>query len=171
MNKKKLSTVVGWTIEIIEMALGCIWTIIFGLCALMGSINYKEFGIIVVILMWVITLPGLIPILDSRRRMKKRLERERREKWEAQRNMNLNTSKVFEEMAAMTTAMGDMLQKSFSTVNQGMQGQDSKSVQTGAEGDKQGKMITCTCPHCNGINHIQAGKTEACEYCGSVIKA
>lgn len=29
--------------------------------------------------------------------------------------------------------------------------------------------ITCTCPHCNGINHIQAGKTETCEYCGSKI--
>ncbi|MDE6980462.1 MAG: hypothetical protein K2P60_03500 [Lachnospiraceae bacterium] len=74
-------------------------------------------------------------------------------------------------MAAVTTVMGDMIQKSFSTVNQGTQGQDSNRKQTDMGSDVQGKVITCTCPHCGGINHIQAGKTEACEYCGSVIKA
>jgi len=44
--------------------------------------------------------------------------------------MNVNASKVFEEMAAVTTVMEDMRQKSFSTVNQGTQGQDSNRNQT-----------------------------------------
>lgn len=75
-------------------------------------------------------LHGLWLIFRSKQRKKKRLEREKQEKWEAQRKMNVNASKVFEEMAAVTTVMEDMIQKSFSTVNQETQGQDSNRNQT-----------------------------------------
>ena len=75
-------------------------------------------------------LHGLWLIFRSKQRKKKRLEREKQEKWEAQRKINVNASKVFEEMAAVTTVMEDMIQKSFSTVNQGTQGQDSNRNQT-----------------------------------------
>lgn len=75
-------------------------------------------------------LHGLWLIFRSKQRKKKRLEREKQEKWEAQRKINVNASKVFEEMAAVTTVMEDMIQKSFSTANQGTQGQDSNRNQT-----------------------------------------
>lgn len=151
MNKGKVKMAVGGVIEIVELIFGCVWIFIFGGSALVCTFDYKELGIAIIIIMWVIVIPGIIAILDFGRKRKKRLEREKRE---AERNMNLNASRVFEEMATVTTAMGDMIQKSFSTENQGMQGQ----------------IITCTCPHCSGINHIEAGKTGVCEYCGSVLK-
>ena len=43
-------------------------------------------------------LHGLWLIFRSKQRKKKRLEREKQEKWEDQRKINVNASKVFEEM-------------------------------------------------------------------------
>lgn len=170
MNKKKLSTAVSRIIEGFEMFFGVSWTMA-SIATAIASIFVPRSTLTEKIVYWMFVVFGIWLIFRSRQRKKRRLEREKREKWEAQRKMNVNASKVFEEMAAVTTVMGDMIQKSFSTVNQGTQGQDSNRKQTDMGSDVQGKVITCTCPHCGGINHIQAGKTEACEYCGSVIKA
>lgn len=127
MNKKKIIMAVGRGIGIVELIFGCVWTFIFGASGIVCSFDYKEFGTVPLIFLWGITLLGIFPILDAKRRIKKSAAVENRE---AEGNTNTNA---------------DMNRNNSS-------------------------FITCTCPFCNGVNHIQAGKMETCEYCGSKIK-
>ena len=97
MNKKKLSTAVSRIIEGFEMFFGVSWTMA-SIATAIASIFVPRSTLTEKIVYWMFVVFGIWLIFRSRQRKKRRLEREKREKWEAQRKMNVNASKVFEEI-------------------------------------------------------------------------
>lgn len=196
MNKSKVAIAVSKIVSIVQMLVGIVILVVFGICTIMCLADknfFADTGVVFLIFCLVLDALGICLIVLS---AKKTNLIKKFKTYVAVVSRNPNG--YIPDIAASLGASEDVVKKNIEKMikkkyfanayidhdsnciviankqnlvdNTVQQPKVSTNVSTSSAASQPAEMVTVKCKGCGGINTIQKGAVAECDYCGSSIK-